>query len=143
VGLPREDGATPKDRSGKIEHVYPWGGDWPPPSGAGNFAGSEAADADWISSLKPIEGYRDAFPRTAPVGSFQADRHGLFDLSGNVWEWCEDFYDGQSGSRVLRGGSWLSYSPRYLLSSSRNNCAPGNRDGSYGFRVVLVVGESR
>jgi len=60
-----------------------------------------------------------------------------------VWEWCEDWYDSDQKSRVLRGGSWLSRVPRYLLSSFRNYClTPVNRNDCDGFRVVLGVGGS-
>ena len=126
VGLAEEEGGTPRDKDGKIKGVYPWGSEWPPPSGAGNYG----------SSLNV-----DNYERTSPVGSFKANRYGLYDLGGNVWQGCED-YDGQSGSRVLRGASWYYGDPDYLLSSSRGYDAPGFRYGSIGFRCVLVVGSS-
>jgi serine/threonine protein kinase/formylglycine-generating enzyme required for sulfatase activity len=140
VGLPNEGNGSPKDKDEKIKDVYPWGSQWPPPRGAGNYAGSEAKDGDWPSNFPVIEGYRDGFARTAPVGSFGADKNGLFDLSGNVWEWCEDWYDGDQKSRVLRGGSWGDNDSRGLLSSCRGGSAPGRRIGYGGFRCVLVVG---
>ena len=127
VGLAEEGGGTPKDKHKKTKGVYPWGSEWPPPAGAGNYD----------SSLKV-----DNYEYTSPVGSFKANRHGLYDLGGNVWQWCEDFYDGQSGNRVLRGGSWLLNYPDYLLSSYRNFYTPGNRYNNIGFRCVLVVGSS-
>ena len=77
------------------------------------------------------------------MGSFAANSHGLFDLSGNVWEWCEDFFDGKNGARVLRGGSWVSLNAGALLSSYRLNGTPDYRLDSYGFRCVLVGGQSR
>lgn len=91
-----------------------------------------------FSGWTVIDGYNDGYAVAAPVGSFDANANGLYDMGGNVWEWCEDFYDGQSGSRVLRGGSWTySFYPRSLLSSCRLNVPPDGRGVSHGFRVVL------
>jgi formylglycine-generating enzyme required for sulfatase activity len=139
VGLDEDKNGTPKDKDCKIEGVYPWGRNWPPSNDAGNYAGSEAKNADWPSSWSIIDGFRDGYPRTAPVGSFKANKFGIFDLGGNVWEWCEDFYDGNSGARVLRGGSWCDYESRFLLSSYRFSYVPVGRHVVSGFRVVLSV----
>ncbi|MBM3880504.1 MAG: hypothetical protein FJ387_12445, partial [Verrucomicrobia bacterium] len=119
----REGGGTPAEKSMKLGGVYPWGTQWPPPKGAGNYD----------PGLKV-----DDFEYTSPVGSFKPSEHGLYDLGGNVWEWCEDCYDGRSGARVLRGGSWNNNDRDNLLSSSRRNGSPDRRFGSYGFRVVLA-----
>ena len=129
VGLVGEKGNTPKEKSMKIKDVYPWGNQWPPPKGAGNYA----------SSL-----HVDDFDYTSPVGSFSANRHGLYDMGGNVWEWCEDWYDNDQKYRVLRGASWsFNLNPDYLLSSYRDYSTPGLRNYYFGFRVVLgVVGSS-
>jgi len=122
VDLEQETGATPAERDGRIPDVYPWGKDWPPPKNFGNY------DAE----LR-----RDTFDYTSPVGSFPANRHGLYDLSGNVWEWCADTYDGQKRHRVLRGASWHSAKPHQLLSSARLFNSPGHRVEIVGFRIVL------
>ena len=128
VGLNEARGGTPKEKSGKIKDVYPWGTQWPPPQGAGNYA----------PDLKV-----DSFANTSPVGSFAGNRFGLFDLGGNAWEWCEDFYDGSSAARVLRGGSWRNGGSDLLLSSFRFNRAADNRYYFVGFRCVLVGVSSR
>jgi len=138
VGLPRESGDSPKDRDGKIKNAYPWGSQFPPPSGAGNYFGTEAKIGREPQDWPVISGFSDSFPRTAPAGSFSANEFGIFDLGGNVWEWCEDWYDDDQKYRVLRGASWLGGYPAYLLSSFRSGVAPVIRGGNGGFRVVLV-----
>jgi len=143
VGLTGEAGGTPKDKDVKIKDVYPWGGEWPPPNGAGNYAGEEAKNSDWFEKIPVIVGYNDGFPRTAPVGSFKPNRFGIYDISGNVWEWCEDWYDSEQKYRVLRGGCWFIGDPGVLLSSYRFGIAPGFRDVYYGFRCVLAGGSAR
>jgi formylglycine-generating enzyme required for sulfatase activity len=89
-----------------------------------------------------IEGYDDGIATTSPVGSYKANPLGIYDLSGNVWEWCEDFYDGQSGNHVLRGGCWFFNESRYLLSSYRYCYPAGDRRDLIGFRCVLAVGSA-
>ena len=143
VGLAEAKAGAPKEKTKKMPG-YPWGTtNWPPPVGAGNYAGSEAKDADWPSTWGIIDGYRDGYTRTSPVERFAANRYGLYDMGGNVYQWCEDWHDGEQTSRVLRGGSWTLNVPDYLLSSFRNRSAPVVRIDYVGFRVVLVVGSVR
>jgi formylglycine-generating enzyme required for sulfatase activity len=136
VGLASEAGSTPKDRDAEIPDVYPWGTQWPPPPRAGNYADQtmKARFTDWDA----IQGYRDGFATTAPAGSFAANKLGLYDMGGNVWEWCEDWYDGEQKWRVLRGASWSSNDRDNLLSSARSDLTPESRSNNIGFRVVLV-----
>jgi formylglycine-generating enzyme required for sulfatase activity len=125
VGLGKEKGNTPEEKSRGIQSVYPWGKEWPPPKGAGNYG----------ESLKV-----DKFDHNSLVGSFAENKLGLYDMGGNVWEWCKDKYRPTRSSRVLRGASWDYFHPGYLLSSGRNYIAPGFRDNDLGFRCVLVGG---
>jgi hypothetical protein len=136
VGLGSESGSTPKAKDEKVPGVYPWGTQWPPPVGAGNFAG------EGDNYVFKIDGYADGAARTAKAGSYAVNRLGIFDLAGNVWEWCEDFYEPGSAPRVLRGGSWAYSTPAFLLSSDRRRAAPAYRYDFYGFRCVVVAGGS-
>jgi formylglycine-generating enzyme required for sulfatase activity len=139
VGLPDEGGVTPEQRDGKIRD-FPWGKQWPPPNGAGNFADGDAKK----SGLAKIAGYHDGFAQTSPVGSFAANKLGLFDTTGNVWQWCLDSYRGGAAGThdwgVLRGGSWGTVSPGELRMSYRNVVDRSERDVIFGFRCVLVPG---
>jgi hypothetical protein len=142
VGLPHEAGDTPKEKSAKIAGIYPWGTQWPPPPRAGNYAGSEAWDDAKAPQDVTIEGYRDNFRRTAPVGSFQPNKFGLYDLGGNVWEWTMDDYDPSAGDgrKALRGAAWQVNQQVQLLSSYRHAASPASRYTGGGFRCVVEVG---
>lgn len=136
VGLTNEPGRTPGEKDRTNLRDFPWGKqlpEWPPPPGAGNF--------DDYSEAK-IPGYRDGYEHTAPVGSFKPNRFGLYDLSGNVWEWCEDWSTKERNVRVLRGGSWANCDAVHLLSSDRFSQRPEKRYRNIGFRVVLASGQS-
>ncbi|MDZ4289293.1 MAG: SUMF1/EgtB/PvdO family nonheme iron enzyme, partial [Prosthecobacter sp.] len=142
----REDPAKkPGEKSFKLSDVYPWGSGWPPPAGAGNYAGEEqqpavaAGKKDYLKAWGgPIAGYRDDHVEMAPVGSFAPDRFGLHDLSGNAWEWCEDWHDHSQKERLLRGASWWDPSRVNLLSSMRWAYTPAARTSPCGFRVVVA-----
>jgi formylglycine-generating enzyme required for sulfatase activity len=139
----REDAAKlPAEKCWKIKDAFPWGAQWPPPAGAGNYAGEELSPAlaagkyPYIKGV--IAGYNDGFANTSPVGSFKGNRFGLFDLGGNVGQWCEDWFDKDQKERVMRGASWDNSDPVRLLSSNRYHYAPESRI-NYGFRCVVSV----
>ncbi len=139
IGLKKEKGATPEARVHTSRGEYPWGPDWPPPAGFGNYAGAEsvAGMPSWWGVVPG--GYRDPYPRTSPVGSFPPNRLGLYDLSGNVWEWCLDRYARGGLARVTRGGSWGSDRPAYLQSANRTPRFEESANDELGFRVALAV----
>jgi formylglycine-generating enzyme required for sulfatase activity len=91
--------------------------------------------------------------RPMPVGSFPANAFGLYDMHGNVNQWCQDWYDynyyrksprngpvNETGSemRVLRSGSWGSY-PGICRSAHRSGSTPDYRNNTIGFRVVMSL----
>ncbi len=96
---------------------------------------------------------KGSYPKeTLTVGCFPPNGFGLFDMHGNVWEWCADhWHDNYNGApndagiwlssnttnRVLRGGSWFNR-PRYCRSALRNQHSPNSRNGIRGFRVMSV-----
>jgi formylglycine-generating enzyme required for sulfatase activity len=123
--------------------AYPWG-EWPPALDAGNYYDVSAANefnSRGVTNGSVAEDYNDGYVATAPVGSFGTNRFGLFDLGGNVWEWCQDRYDPESrgDERVLRGASWLSPFQHLLLSSYRYRRGPNFRHSSNGFRCVIEI----
>ena len=91
--------------------------------------------------------------KTAKVGSCSPNAFGLYDMHGNVWEWCQDWFDSDyytaaaqddpagpesTGSRVIRGGGWQSYASR-CRSAARDSFSPANRFNDIGFRVVCTL----
>ena len=71
---------------------------------------------------------------THPAGQKQANGYGLYDMSGNVWEWTNDCYNGDCAKRVLRGGSW--HNTQAARVAQRIRYVPATRDSNYGFRLV-------
>jgi sulfatase modifying factor 1 len=72
-----------------------------------------------------------------PVGQKAPNELGLFDMSGNVWEWCWELWSTEGVHRVIRGGSWHNVAAS-CCSSSRGNGSPDTRDYSFGFRLARV-----
>ena len=124
------------ERNGKNKVDFPSGSGFPPPNAkVGNYA--DSAFHEKFPTDKWIEGYTDGYATTAPVGSFEPNVYGIYDMGGNVWEWCEDLHDSRVTERVLRGASWSNHDRGHLLSSFRNHQAPGLRDSRNGFRCVV------
>jgi formylglycine-generating enzyme required for sulfatase activity len=138
-GVVGEVGDTPRAKSESTPVRYVWGTNWPPPNGAGNFSGEESG-ADRGEDRTFVQGYRDKFPRLAPVGQFTATSSGLHDLAGNIMEWCDDWFDATHRGRVVRGGSWLSGDARTLATTHRAEIPPRAGLDVTGFRCVLEVG---
>jgi formylglycine-generating enzyme required for sulfatase activity len=89
---------------------------------------------------------------TCTVMSYSANAFGLYDMSGNVWEWVADWYNAYPGGsigavpantyRVVRGGSWSNYFRSSLRATNRGYNEPGNRLHNFGFRCVSLPQDS-
>lgn len=106
-------------------------------------------DGYYISGYNHQGGKRTG--KTLPVGSFEGNAFGLFDMHGNVWEWCNDWYGVYASStqtnpqgpqngvcRVLRGGSWY-HTANLCRSANRISFSPSTKDNDIGFRLVAKI----
>ncbi len=118
-------------RSGRKGYFYSWGNKAPGRRKGGNIA-DEALRSE-KKFWRIWKNYYDGFVYTSPRGSFYSNDFGLFDMTGNVWEWCSDWYvadyyktslqknpkgPDKGTHKVLRGGSW-NFSPRDILATRR------------------------
>jgi formylglycine-generating enzyme required for sulfatase activity len=131
--------------------AYFWGPDAGDACAHANGADAAARRAFPISRALTCD---DGFARLSPVGSFNPNAWGLYDIAGDVWSWTADCYAASyqanpknglpldldmCGDRVVRGGSWL-YDPVYLRSAARGYNIPDFRNYQVGFRVGRSLG---
>ncbi len=133
-------------RGGLEKKRYPWGDELMP--------GGEHQCNIWQGVFPERNTKEDGFLGTAPARSFKPNGYGLYNVSGNVWEWCQDWFSASASSqssrenptgpsegttKVVRGGSFLcheSYCNRYRVAARTSNSPDGSTSNS-GFRCVL------
>ncbi|WP_370740812.1 formylglycine-generating enzyme family protein [Streptomyces sp. Ncost-T10-10d] len=132
-------------RGGLEQRRYPWGDELNP--------GGAFRCNIWRGTFPSKNTAEDGYRGTAPVDAFEPNGHGLFNMSGNVWEWCADWWSTDHGAarpligprgpdtgtdKVIRGGSHLchrSYCNRYRVAARTAN-SPDSSSGHAGFRCV-------
>jgi sulfatase modifying factor 1 len=123
-------------RGGLEQRRFPWGDELTP--------GGEHRCNIWQGDFPTRNTLEDGFLGTAPVDAFPPNGFGLYNTSGNVWEWCTDWFDPRPGpdrGKVMRGGSYLchdSYCNRYRVAARSRN-TPATSTGHLGFRVAGPV----
>jgi formylglycine-generating enzyme required for sulfatase activity len=141
IGLANESGTTPKERNHQDQSHFDCGASFPPKAmKVGNYA--DAAFHAKFPDKPWLEGYTDGFAMASPVGSFPPNEFGLYDLGGNVMEWCQDLFDPSGTDRFLRGTNWNSMGRDGFVSSHRTPREPLSRYPEHGFRVVLAPATS-
>lgn len=131
-------------RGGLTQKKYPWGDELTPD-------GKHMCNI-WQGAFPTENTAKDGYISTAPAQSFPSNGYGLYNVSGNVWEWCHDWFSPQHDNKqttnpqgpskgegkVMRGGSYLchhSYCNRYRVAARTSN-TPDSSSGNIGFRCV-------
>lgn len=135
-------------RGGLKQKKYPWGDELKP-------EGEHRCNI-WQGDFPDKNTKDDGFAGTAPVKTFDPNKFGLYEVSGNVWEWCQDWFSsnypllqirdnpqgpGSGNAKVIRGGSYLchkSYCNRYRIAARTAN-TPDSSTGNMGFRCVREI----
>jgi len=115
-------------RGGLVQKRYPWGDELMPDG--------EHRCNIWQGTFPTHNTLEDGYLGTAPVDAYQPNGYGLYNVVGNVWEWCSDWF--KEGVKAMRGGSYLcheSYCNRYRVAARTGN-TPDSSSGNIGFRCV-------
>jgi formylglycine-generating enzyme required for sulfatase activity len=135
-------------RGGLEQKLYPWGDQLRP--------GGEHLCNIWQGEFPKSDTGEDGYAGTSPVDAFPPNGYGLYSMTGNAWEWCEDWFDTEfhrtasqvnpkgpsdGTGRVVKGGSFLchkSYCNRYRVAARSSN-TPDSSTANMGFRCALSV----
>ncbi len=128
--LPSEKEWEYAARGGLVQKKYPWGDELTP-------NGVHYCNI-WQGEFPKLNTREDGYAGTAPSKSFPPNAYGLYNMSGNVWEWSSDWFGSDKSTKALRGGSYLchkSYCNRYRIAARVPN-TPDTSSGNIGFRCV-------
>ena len=154
--LPKLNKITERVRPEGTEYRLPTEAEWEYAARGGKYAKTFSFEYSGSDKLDEVGWYdANSHGETKPVGLKAPNFLGLYDMSGNVWEWCEDVYDSdfykkcdaqgvvknpcnreEGTDRVFRGGSW-SYDAEVCRPTFRHSIAPSYRSYALGFRLVL------
>ena len=136
---------------GGDDRRFPWGDQWPPPEGSGNFA--DEASGKYFR-WEHLNGYHDDFLGSSPVGKFWPNPYFLYDMGGNAYEWTASLYQPfpggpsvaplpdrpyRKGMRVIKGSSWADELPKVLRTAFRNPMPPDTSLPFLGLRVAADI----
>ncbi len=117
-------------RGGLDQKRFPWGDELEP--------GGEHKCNIWQGDFPMKNTEEDGFTGTAPVDAYEPNGYGLYNISGNVWEWCGNWFDDSKQTKAIRGGSYLchhTYCNRYRVAARSSNTMDSST-GNMGFRTV-------
>ena len=121
-------------RGGLVQKRYPWGDELTPRG----KNGPEHRCNIWQGKFPDLDTGADGFVSTAPAKTYAPNAFGLYQMSGNVWEWCADWFGQGQTQRVVKGGSFLchaSYCNRYRVAARTAN-TPDSTTSHTGFRCA-------
>ena len=148
--LPTESEWEFAARAGYEGYRFPWGDT----NIITHSRANDRSDSNYWYDVSPTRGFHPDYanlqPRSSPVGTFAPNNYGLYDMSGNIWEWCWDWYNRYPAAaqvdptgpatglfKTMRGGSWFTVTASVTVASRYPSITPIRTLNDIGFRTVL------